>query len=111
MSIQPLDLQTLFTQMSHVGKEHAHSREAVVHGQDLQAQKILEETQRQDHSIVQADKTEQEDQKIRDEHSQNAPGGHKGSGKKDSKEPEGESEEKPEVIREPYLGKNIDLSG
>ena len=109
MAIQPIDLQALFTQLDKVGKNQAALRE----GQQIQeaiqqaqSQKKLEENVQ---SVNEAQEMGEEAGKIKDE---NGRGARQGGGKgRNGEEEELPAEEKPELIRDPALGRNIDISG
>jgi hypothetical protein len=112
MAIQPIDLQALFTQVDKVGKNQTVQRE----GQQIQAaiqqvqtQKKIEENVQ---SVNEAQEMGEEAEKIKDE---NGRGSHTNQGGAKGK-PEGEDEastedKKTEMIRDPALGRNIDISG
>jgi len=110
MAIQPIDLQALFTQLDKVGKSQIVQRE----GQQIQAamqqvqvQKKIEENVQ---SVNEAQKAGEEAGTIRDEKERQDNQGGTG-GKPGEKEDAPEEREKPELIRDPALGRNIDISG
>jgi hypothetical protein len=109
MAIQPIDLQAIFSQIDKVGKTQAFLRD----GQQiqdslhqLQAQRKLEENIR---SVNEAQNMGDEAGKIKDENRRGA----SQSGAKDKPEDETEEQvqEKPGLIRDPALGRNVDISG
>ncbi len=107
MPIKPIDLQTLFLQMNKVGKEQAAVKDGAVLQQSIQ-------------SAVQAKKREDE---VRSVQKPQADEGAGRIGDRESKSPAGEeSEEKrkdrdsgepeePEVVKDPDLGRRIDIQG
>jgi len=109
----PIDLQTIFTQVDKVGKNQAALREGQQINealQQLQSQKKLEENVQ---SVNQAQNMGQEAETIRDENRKGA--NSSGKGEANEKQPE-ENEEtkkdaKSDLIRDPALGRNIDISG
>ena len=110
MAIQPIDLQTMFSQMANVGKTQAAMRE----GQQIQesihqtlVQKKLEENVQ---SVNEAQEMGKEAGVIKEQKggSNANQGGAKG---KQEEEEEPTKEEKPDLIRDPALGRNIDISG
>jgi Ran GTPase-activating protein (RanGAP) involved in mRNA processing and transport len=112
MAIQPIDLQALFTQLDKVAKaqvvqrEGQHIQQAL---QSLDSQRKLEENVQ---SVNESQELGEETEKIKDEQGRGAPGGaHANHGGGKSEEPESEEDEKPEMIRDPALGRNIDISG
>ena len=112
MGIQPIDLQTLFTQMDKVGKTQALLREGQqMHEslQQIQSQKKLEENVR---SVNEAQDMGEEAGKVKDDKrraSQENHGGAKEKQPPDEEVPAGEK--KRDIIRDPALGRNLDISG
>jgi hypothetical protein len=111
MAIQPIDLQALFTQLDKVAKaqvvqrEGQHIQQAL---QSLDSQRKLEENVQ---SVNESQELGEETEKIKDEQGRGASGGAHANGGK-PEEPESEEEnKKPEMIRDPALGRNIDISG
>jgi len=110
MAIQPIDLQALFTQLDKVGKNQAVLREGQQIQdalQQVQAQRKLEENVQ---SVNEAQEMGEEAEKIKDDkgHGANQGGGKGNPGENADPDPE---EEKPELIRDPALGRIIDISG
>ena len=112
MAIQPIDLQVLFTQMDKVGKNQAAMREgAQIHEsiQQVQTQKKFEENVQ---SVNQSQDMGEEAETIRDENRRGAHSGRGGESEKQAQENEAAADEKkPDLIRDPALGRNIDISG
>ena len=110
MAIQPIDLQALFSQLDKVAKTQAVQREGVqIHSalQQVQVQRKIEENVQ---SVNEAQEMGEEAQNIKDEqqgHSANQ--GERGKSERDAET--SEEKEKPDLIRDPALGKNIDISG
>ncbi len=111
MAIQPIDLQTLFTQMDKVGKDQSNQKEGLqirqgvytIHQQEKQEQRI--------HSVNQAQDTGQGAERIKDRNRKNN-SGEEESSKKEKKNPEDENEEeKINFVKDPALGQNVDVSG
>ena len=109
MAIQPIDLQALFSQVDKVGKNQAAMRE----GQQIQdalhqsqVQRKLEENVR---SVNEAQDMGKETGTIKDQKGSHAnQGGAKG---KQEEEEVPEEDKKSDLIRDPALGRNIDISG
>jgi len=112
MAIQPIDLQVLFTQMDKVGKNQAAMREgAQIHEslQQVQTQKKIEENVQ---SVNESQKMGDEAENIKDENRKGSRGNSgTAHGKPAEKDDESAEEEKPNLIRDPALGRNIDISG
>ena len=108
MAIQPIDLQAIFTQLDKVGKSQAVQRE----GQQIQESIQQIQTQRKLEENVQSVNQSQEMGKeagtIKDETGQGAYA--QGGGKGKQEEEAEDNNEKPELIRDPALGRNIDIS-
>jgi len=112
MAIQPIDLQAMFSQLDKVAKAQTAQKEGLQIQESLhqiQNQKKLEENVQ---SVNQAQNMGQEAETIRDE---NRKGSKPGKGEAHEKQSEGQEEdaqeEKPGLIRDPALGRNIDISG
>jgi len=112
MALQPIDLQTLFTQMDKVGKGQISQRE----GQQIQAAMQQIQIQRkQEENVQSVNETQEmgkEAEKIKDDKGHGSYA-EQGRGKEQAEE-EGDSAEEavePELIRDPALGRNIDISG
>jgi hypothetical protein len=112
MAIQPIDLQALFSQLDKVGKNQAVLRE----GQQIQAaiqqaqvQKKIEENVQ---SVNEAQEMGKEAETIKDGKGRGANANQAGArGKKDSDEDAPGDDEKPDLIKDPALGRLIDISG
>ena len=115
MAIQPIDLQALFTQLDKVGKNQAALREGLqIHEslQQIQTQRRLEENVQ---SVNQAQNMGEEAETIRDEqrkgtHSSKGDAGEAFENQAEEGDPSAKKE-KPDLIRDPALGRNIDISG
>ena len=107
MAIAPIDLQTLFTQLDKVGKTHASQREGQSIQQAIQNVQIQRKTEEQIQQVNEAQNTGEGAEKINDrgQHEQSG-SGKKGKGQKGDKE----DEELPSILREPNLGRKIDIS-
>jgi hypothetical protein len=112
MAIQPIDLQTLFTQVEKVGKNQAAQKDglqiqAALH--QVQSQKKAEE---QVQSVNEAQDTGDGAERIKDETSRRRPF-EEGEGRENPEdgEEEPEREGRENLIRDPSLGRNIDISG
>jgi hypothetical protein len=112
MAIQPIDLQTLFTQLDKVGKNQAVQKDGLAIQQALQGIQMQKKTEEQIQSVNEAQNTGEGAERIKDrerkrrespEETRDEPG----------KDGEGAlPEEKPLwIIRDPALGRNIDVSG
>jgi hypothetical protein len=112
MAIQPIDLQTLFSQMDKVAKTQAAQREEHAMHQSIQGVHIQRKTEEHIQSVNEAQNTGDDGtDKIKDRPS--ARGGKESDEekKKDAREQNSDQEQTYEpVISDPRLGKNIDIS-
>jgi hypothetical protein len=111
MAIQPIDLQTLFTQIDKVGKEQSVHREGAQLQASLQAARVERQEVERDHSVNETQDTGQGGAERAGERQ-----GRRQDGKKSSADdkPDAAAEEEnedPHIIRDPCLGKHIDVSG
>ena len=111
MAIQPIDLQTIFSQAANVGKLQAAVREgqqAQFAHQQAQAQKKVEED---DKAVNEAQEMGKEAGTIKEHQGSNQQADHGDTREKQQEEEVLPEEQKPEWIRNPALGRNIDISG
>jgi hypothetical protein len=111
MAIQPIDLQTLFTQVEKVGKNQAAQREGLqiqeaLH--QLQSQKKAEE---QVQSVNETQDAGDGAERIKEDGSRRQSPGQGEGRRKPADEEEPEEESRENLIRDPMLGRNIDISG
>jgi len=109
----PIDLQTIFTQVDKVGKNQAALREGQQINdslQQIQSQKKLEENVQ---SVNQTQNMGEEAETIRDENRKGAHSSNKGETNDNQSDGDDahKKEEKSALIRDPALGRNIDISG
>jgi len=109
MSVSPLDLQTLYSNLKNVGQQHASERASELASQDKQADALVRKADERDHKVVETKDVETGAEKINeDEHNQR-----QGSGQNE-KEQEQEAEEqsaKKKYFEDPDIGSHIDISG
>jgi hypothetical protein len=112
MAIQPIDLQTLFTQIDKVGKEQMNQKEGVYLQSVLQNAQHQKKTEERFHSVTELQNTGDGAERIKDRNSRRQGGGHAPGRNPDEEDaPGSEDEDEPSIIRDPALGKNIDISG
>ena len=107
MAIQPIDLQTLFAQLSHIGKDLSAHTEASHIAQTVQAAEIAKRSLEQDSSVTETRRLEQGPESIRDSEKRKTAAG---SGEEKKQDRRKGKPEKP-VFEDPDLGQKIDLSG
>ena len=111
MAIQPIDLQTIFSQLDKVGKTQADQKEGVAIQQSLQT---LVDAQRLQERIQSVNETQDPDQgaeKVKDRQGKKNTGQGASGKREESGEDETPQAAEIEVVRDPNLGKNIDVSG
>ncbi|MDR2403194.1 MAG: hypothetical protein LBD78_04120 [Spirochaetaceae bacterium] len=115
MAIQPIDLQTLFTQVEKVGKSQASQKEGLAIQQALQGVQIQRKTEEQIQSVNETQDTGEGAEKVNDrgprKNKEDEEGREKGAQTDAGEAEEGEGEDIRAIIRDPALGRNIDISG
>ncbi|GHV77018.1 hypothetical protein AGMMS49942_18390 [Spirochaetia bacterium] len=108
MAIQPIDLQTLFTQVEKVGKEQANQKQGLQLQQSIQGAQEQRKTDERIQSVNESQDTGQGPERIKDR----SPRKHReyDGDREDSEESDQRSADS-SVIHDPALGKNVDLSG
>ncbi len=102
MPIQPIDLQTLFAHINQVGKDQAVLKEGQAAQQAAHANELIKEMKHQDESVNKGSKTDEDNQKIQDEHGNNNSGEFLSDSDKEKSDDE---KKKMSVFTDPDLGK------
>lgn len=110
MAIQPIDLQTLFTQLEKVGKAQSAQREGLAVQQDMQGVQLQRKTEEQIQSVNKAQDSGDGAEKVGDRRGGSRRGGAKGQGGTGEESETEDEEPQAPVIRDPALGRNIDIS-
>ena len=113
MAIQPIDLQTLFSQVDKVAKTQSAQREGLAIQQDMHGIQLQRKTEEQIQAVNEAQNTgEDGSEKVKDKvHDRGAQAQDSGEGKKNEQEDDPTEEEKQTpYFRDPRLGRNIDIS-
>jgi hypothetical protein len=114
MAIQPIDLQTLFTQMDKVGKLQAAQKEGLALQQSIQSVEIQRRTDEHIQSVNEAQNTGEGTERINDRNAGKRQSGEEAAGNEGGEtEDSGDAAEKTpvRVIKDPALGRNVDFSG
>jgi len=112
MAIQPIDLQTLFTQLDKVAKTQSSQREGVAMHEAIQGAQLQRKTDDQIKAVNDVQNMGEDGaEKVKDR----GPQAHDNDkGKKQEKKQEDEKQEQEEakaaVIHDPTLGRKIDIS-
>jgi hypothetical protein len=112
MAIQPIDLQTLFTQLDKVGKNQAMQREGQQIQESIQQIQIQRKNEQNIQSVNQAQDLGEDAGTIKDEKRHGGRENESGARQKQQEDDEfPAAEERRDLIRDPALGRNIDISG
>jgi hypothetical protein len=106
MAISPIDLQTLFTQVDKIGKQEAAQKEGAAIQQAIQQARSQQVTEAKINAVNEAPDQGEGAEGVRDG------GGRKpeSEARKKAEEEAERDEKKEETIRDPDLGRNIDVS-
>jgi hypothetical protein len=110
MAIQPIDLQTLFTQVEKVGKTQSSQKEGLQIQEALQQVQSQKKAEEQVQSVNEAQDPGDGAEKIKDGNSRQRAAGQDGEESAGEEEKQ-EEEARQNLIRDPALGRNIDISG
>ena len=106
MSIQPIDLQTLFMRLNQIGKEQAVLKEAAHLAQSLQGSDMARKSEEQSHTVNESRELEEGPEAVKDEDSKNAE-----EGESEEKQDKSKEEKKANIFRDPDLGSKVDITG
>jgi hypothetical protein len=110
MAIQPIDLQTLFTQLDKVAKTQSNQREGAALHQAIQGAELQRRTEDQIKAVNETQNMGEDGaEKVKDRGAQAHDGSDKGK-KQEGEKPQQQEETKAAVIHDPSLGRNIDIS-
>ncbi|MCL2600370.1 MAG: hypothetical protein FWD88_04230 [Treponema sp.] len=110
MAIQPIDLQTLFSQIDKVAKAQLAQREGLALQQAMQGVRIQRKTEEQAKTVDETQNTGDDGtEKVKD---QGRKGHAYGRGRRNVKKEASDEQDQPPamVLRDPRLGKKIDIS-
>lgn len=109
MAIQPIDLQILFSQLNNVAKTQA----GIKAGEEAQQTALGVENQRKEEIKLKAVNETQDAGEGAEtvKEKKGGSGDHAGGKRKNNEETDNNDDEKQEIIKDPALGKNIDMSG
>jgi hypothetical protein len=112
MAIQPIDLQALFTQLDKVAKSQVIQKEGQQIQEALQQAQNQRKLEQNVQSVNQSQNMGEEAATIKDEQRRGAQA-HQGRtmGKQEEADDTGPDEEEHDFIRDPALGRNLDITG
>jgi len=105
MAIHPIDLQTLLLRLGQIGKEQSAQRDALAQSQAVAGSHISQKSEQISRSVSETHILEQGPEHLNDEES--GSGEESGGEKKKKKD---QSRER-EIVKDPDLGQNIDITG
>ena len=109
MAIQPIDLQTLFTQMDKVGKTQTAAREGLAMQEAAQGVQIQRRTEERIQSVNESQNMGDGTDKIKERGGRRQDSGEEKNNEAREDNPDKEEIQAP-VISDPFLGRNIDIS-
>lgn len=110
MALQPIDLQTMYSQMANVAQRVSGETQGAALAQSMQQQGIINQNLRQSQTVQRAAENKAETGKIKQDGSGNSETPGQGK-KKQTQTDEQESEKKEYEIRDPLLGQRVNLMG
>jgi len=114
MAIAPIDLQAIFSQVEKVGKTQAQAKEGQALHQAMQGVEMQRKTEEHIKQVNEAQNTGDGAEKVKDRDSHD--GQKKNSGKRSDANGDDDTDDakdennRQKVLRDPYLGKKIDIS-
>jgi hypothetical protein len=112
MALLPIDLQTLFSQTTQVGREQAAQKDAPPAAQMLQGARLVQQAEIRDTSVNEAQEQQEGPEKLKDRARRGAErrkarqkGAQKGA------QPPAAPPPASDVVRDPALGRNVDITG
>lgn len=112
MAIQPIDLQALFTQVDKAAKAQTALRDGHQIQESIQQAQVQRKLEQNVQSVNQAQNMGEEAETIREDKRRGSQAYRGEAKEKQGEEDEAEAEEeRRDLIRDPALGRNIDISG
>ena len=108
MALLPIDLQTLFTQATQVGKEQAAQKDAPPAAQSLQGAQLVQQAEIRDKSVNQAQEQQAGPEKLKDKARR---GAERRKSRQKGAKPAAAHPPASDVVRDPALGRNVDITG
>lgn len=108
MPLLPIDLQTLFSQTSQVGKEQAVNKDASPLAQSLQGAQIAQKTEQRDNDVNESRELDEGPEKVKDPTRRGA--GRKKDAQADKQKQKAALTPARKVVQDPALGRNIDIT-
>lgn len=110
MALQPIDLQTMYSQMANVAQRVSGETQGAALSQQIQQQEAANQNLRQSQAVQRAAENQSEAGKIKKDGSGNSQNAEAQDKKGGRQRPE-EGEKQKYEIRDPLLGQRVDLVG
>jgi hypothetical protein len=107
MAPLPIDLQTLFTQSNQVSKEQAVQKDAAPQAQSLQGAQLVQKAEQRDNDVNETHDQEEGPEQVKDRARRGADRKRRQSG---AKRPPVARHPAKDVMRDPALGRNVDIT-
>jgi len=108
MAIAPIDLQTMYSQMSNVAKVVADKQQGVQLASQLQENNIIRQNEEKSQTVQKAADDDAKSMSVNQDGKGN--GSAYQQNKKNGNQNESDAPAKPVEIREAYLGRHVDIS-
>ena len=107
MALLPLDLQTIFTQAHQVGKDQAVQKHAPPAAQSLQGAQLVQKPEIRDTSVNETHDQEEGPEQVKDRARRS---GERRKRQKKGAQPPAAQSPAADVVRDPALGRNVDIT-
>jgi hypothetical protein len=107
MPLLPIDLQTLFTQTNQVGREQAARKDAPPLAQQLQGAQLAQKAEQLDHAVNETREQDNQAEKVKD---RTRRGAQRRGRRQGAKRAAPAALPATDVVRDPALGRNVDIS-
>ena len=107
MPLLPIDLQTLFTQSTQVGKEQAAQKDALPTAQSVQGSQMAQKTEQRDNAVNETNEQQEGTEQVKDRTRRGAPRKRRNAAQKGAP---AEPPAQKSVVSDPALGRNVDIS-
>jgi hypothetical protein len=108
MALLPIDLQSLFTQGSQVGKEQAVQKDAPPIAQSLQGSQMAQRAENRDNAV---NETQEQEEGLEKTGDKTRRGADRQRRPKKGRQPPAASPPASDFVRDPALGRNVDITG
>ena len=109
MPLLPIDLQIMFSQMSHVGKEQAVQRDVLPQYQFVQGSEMVQKAEHDDSAVNQSQQLGEGPEKVKEQEEKEKR--QQSRGQRQDKGGESDGEQARPIFEDPDLGHHVDLVG